>query len=117
VPDETHRYLWRKDAAAFLTERGYKTATATLAKLACVGGGLQFRYFGNKPIYDPLALLAWAESKLSTARSSTSERSAGIGTPGKLDDGRDNFQNPVIETRERARSRSAIASSDGARAT
>jgi hypothetical protein len=45
------RLLGRKDAAQYLTERGYKTATATLAKLACLGGGPTFHSFGRKPLY------------------------------------------------------------------
>jgi hypothetical protein len=36
---EYERRLGRKEAAQFLTERGYRTAPATLAKLACIGGG------------------------------------------------------------------------------
>jgi hypothetical protein len=34
--------LDRRQAAAFLTARGYRTAPAALAKLACVGGGPTF---------------------------------------------------------------------------
>ena len=33
------RRLDRKEAAQFLSSRGFKTAPATLAKLASVGGG------------------------------------------------------------------------------
>ena len=41
--------LDRRQAAAFLTARGYRTAPATLAKLACIGGGPTFESFGRKP--------------------------------------------------------------------
>jgi len=41
--------LDRRQAAAFLTNRGYRTAPATLAKLACIGGGPTFESFGRKP--------------------------------------------------------------------
>ena len=40
--DEYERRLGRKEAAQFLTDQGYKTAPATLARLACIGGGPQF---------------------------------------------------------------------------
>src|SRR5262249_49182654 len=53
----------RKNAAAFLTDRGFKTAPATLAKLACLGGGPGFRSFGRKPLYLAAGLLAWAEAR------------------------------------------------------
>ena len=42
--------LDRRQAAAFLTVRGYRTAPATLAKLACIGGGPTFESFGRKPL-------------------------------------------------------------------
>jgi hypothetical protein len=42
--------LDRRQAAAFLTARGYRTAPATLAKLACIGGGPTFESFGRKPL-------------------------------------------------------------------
>ena len=45
------RRLDRKQAAQFLTDLGYRTAHATLAKLACIGGGPTFESFGRKPLY------------------------------------------------------------------
>jgi hypothetical protein len=65
--------LDRKRAAQFLTERGYRTAPATLAKLACVGGGPTFQSFGRKPLYREADLLAWAEAKTTGPRRSTSD--------------------------------------------
>lgn len=65
--------LNRVQAAAFLTGRGYKVATATLAKYATVGGGPPFRSFGRKPLYRPDDLLAWAQGRCTGARTSTSD--------------------------------------------
>jgi hypothetical protein len=50
------RYLSRAETAEFLTERGYKTAPATLAKLAVIGGGPPFISWGRKPLYDPAGI-------------------------------------------------------------
>ncbi len=66
------RYRDRRAAAQFLTELGYKTAPATLARLACVGGGPPFRRFGRKPLYNEHDLCLWAESRLSAPMTSTS---------------------------------------------
>lgn len=65
--------LDRKQAAALLTEQGFKTASATLAKLACLGGGPVFRSFGRKPLYSATDLVAWAEARTTGPRRSTSE--------------------------------------------
>ena len=70
---EHDRRLDRKQAAAFLTERGYRTASATLAKFACVGGGPVFESFGRRPLYREADLLAWAQSKTTGPRRSTSD--------------------------------------------
>jgi hypothetical protein len=67
------RRLGRKDAAQFLTDRGYKTAPATLAKLACVGGGPPFQTFGRRPLYREENLLAWAQARTTGLRRSTSD--------------------------------------------
>jgi hypothetical protein len=67
------RLLPRKDAAQFLTEHGYKTASATLAKLACLGGGPPFRSFGRRPLYHPSDLIAWAQARCTGPRRSTSD--------------------------------------------
>ena len=60
---ESECRLDRRQAAAFLTARGYRTAPATLAKLACIGGGPTFESFGRKPLYREADLLAWAKAK------------------------------------------------------
>jgi hypothetical protein len=67
------RRLDRKQASQFLTDLGYRTAQATLAKLACVGGGPVFESFGRKPLYREADLLAWAEAKTTGPRRSTSD--------------------------------------------
>jgi hypothetical protein len=70
---DCERLLGRKDAAQYLTERGFKTAPATLAKLACLGGGPSFRSFGRKPLYREADLLAWVEGRMTGVRRSTSD--------------------------------------------
>jgi len=67
--------LGRRDAAQFLTDQGYKTAHATLAKLACIGGGPLFESFGRRPLYREADLLAWAQGRTTGPRRSTSDPS------------------------------------------
>lgn len=75
-PADPEALLMRDQAAAALTERGYKTSKATLATLASRGGGPAFVKFGPRPLYRLRDLLAWAESRLSAPRRSTSEADA-----------------------------------------
>jgi len=70
---DDERRLDRKEAAQFLTSRGYRTAPATLAKLACLGGGPAFESFGRRPLYREPDLMAWAQSRTTGPRHSTSE--------------------------------------------
>lgn len=72
----TMMWLDRKQAAQFLTERGYRTAHATLAKLACLGGGPIFQSFGRKPLYREADLVAWAHARTTGPRRSTSDPGA-----------------------------------------
>jgi len=67
------RRLGRKEAAQFLTDQGYKTAPATLAKLACIGGGPPFASFGRRPLYLEADLLVWAQGRTTGPRRSTSD--------------------------------------------
>jgi hypothetical protein len=67
MANDYDRLFDRKEAAFFLTERGYRTAPATLAKLACIGGGPTFESFGRRPLYREADLLAWAQAR-STGR-------------------------------------------------
>jgi len=73
------RRLDRKQAAAFLTERGYRTAPATLAKLACLGGGPTFESFGRRPLYREADLIAWAQARTTGQRRSTGDPGAASG--------------------------------------
>jgi len=75
--NEIERRLDRKQAAQFLTERGYRTAPATLAKLACIGGGPTFESFGRRPLYRETNLLAWAHARTTGPRRSTSDPGTG----------------------------------------
>ena len=62
--------------AEALTEAGYPTAEATLATLACRGGGPKFRKYGRYPVYHWGDALEWARSRLSRPVTSTSELDA-----------------------------------------
>jgi hypothetical protein len=68
--------LRRRPAAVALSNAGFPTAAATLATLACRGGGPPFRRYGRVPLYRWGELLAWAESRLSAPMRSTSEADA-----------------------------------------
>ena len=68
--------LRRHALAQALTEAGFPTAPATLATKATRGGGPPFRLYGRIPLYRWGDALAWAESRLSAPRQSTSEGDA-----------------------------------------
>ena len=68
--------LTRSRTAAELTAAGYPTATATLATKACRGGGPLYRTYSGRALYRWADALAWAESRTSTPRRSTSEADA-----------------------------------------
>ena len=70
---DSPRTLRRREASAFLCERGYPNAPSTLAKLASVGGGPVFQSFGRIPLYREDDLLAWAQSRSTGPRRSTSD--------------------------------------------
>jgi hypothetical protein len=73
---ENERPLTRAEAAAYLSERGYRVAYATLNKYATVGGGPAFETFGRRPLYRPDELLAWVASKTTGPRRNTSDKQA-----------------------------------------
>jgi len=73
-PDDLLR---RHALAQALTEAGFPTAATTLATKATRGGGPPFRLYGRIPLYRWEDALAWAESRLSAPRQSTSEGDAG----------------------------------------
>jgi hypothetical protein len=68
------RFLRRKEAAQHLREKFGVGSPATLAKLACLGGGPEMSYLGRFPVYTEESLDSWAQSKLSAPVHSTSER-------------------------------------------
>jgi len=70
APPRRHR---RRETAQFLSERGYTTASSTLAKYASVGGGPPFVSWGRIPLYEEPDLMAWAEGRLARKRRTTSE--------------------------------------------
>lgn len=71
-------YLDRREAADYLTStRGLTISWRTLQKMATVGGGPTYRIFGIRAVYTRSDLDAWAENKLSSPRSTTSEVTEG----------------------------------------
>lgn len=73
IPDPL---LDRRAASALLSGFGITCAPATLATLASRGGGPPYRKFGTRVLYRPGDLVAWAESRLTPPRRSTSEADA-----------------------------------------
>lgn len=65
-------YLTRQEAASYLSGRGLLVSKNTLQKFATTGGGPEYSIFGNRSLYTPDSLDAWAEARL-TPRKSTSE--------------------------------------------
>jgi hypothetical protein len=65
-----------RQAAAFLSERGYRVAAATLNKMRCVGGGPDFELFGRRPVYREKSLLDWAQARTTHVLRSTSDPAA-----------------------------------------
>jgi hypothetical protein len=65
-----------REAAAFLTERGFRIAPATLNKLRCLGGGPHFEVFGRRPLYREKALLEWVRARTTPPLHSTSDPAA-----------------------------------------
>lgn len=64
----------RNTASEYLLEvHGVQLSTATLAKLAVIGGGPGFRCDGRFPIYDQPVLDEFAVARLGPIRKSTSD--------------------------------------------
>lgn len=64
----------RAEASGYLKDRwGLDYKPATLAKLACLGGGPRFEHAGRFPLYRDDELDAWASARLSPLKSSTSD--------------------------------------------
>jgi hypothetical protein len=68
------RRLRRSEASAYmLAQHGVSRTPATLAKLACIGGGPIYRLAGRIPLYEPADLDRWVDSIMSSPRRSTSD--------------------------------------------
>ena len=61
------KYLTREEAAEFIGLHGLPCSPRTLAKLACIGGGPNYRRYGRNAIYTEADLEAWMERKLDSA--------------------------------------------------
>jgi hypothetical protein len=57
-------WLRRREAAAYLSEKGLPTSPLTLQKFACKGEGPEYVIFGNKALYTAAALDAWATARM-----------------------------------------------------
>jgi hypothetical protein len=68
------KYLRRSQASEYLESRwGIRCSKNYLAKLGVVGGGPPFRRRNRDVLYEPAALDAWAEAKISGPVNSTAE--------------------------------------------
>ena len=80
IPDDPDRMLTRHETAAALTEAGFPTAAGTLSTKATRGGGPRFVKFGpRRVLYRWGDALAWAQSRTTAPRASTSEADADMG--------------------------------------
>ena len=69
-----YRRLRRTEASLYLHEKwGINRAPATLAKLACIGGGPRFESANRTPLYPEPELDSWAVSILSPLKTSTTD--------------------------------------------
>ena len=68
------QYLNRGQAAEYVRRKGLPCAKTTLAKLACVGGGPNFRKFGKKNVvYTVFDLDVWIKGRLTEPVANTSD--------------------------------------------
>ena len=69
--------LRRWEASEYLTiAYGMTVATATLAKLASIGGGPLFQHANRTPLYPKSELDRWALERLGVLKRSTSDKAA-----------------------------------------
>nr|WP_246686672.1 MULTISPECIES: hypothetical protein [unclassified Methylobacterium] len=75
LPSKTGKPRLRRWEASryLLNEHGIEMAIATLAKLACLGGGPPFQKAGRVPLYPVDLLDKWALARLGRVIRSTSE--------------------------------------------
>lgn len=71
--------LPRVACAQALTRSGFPTSPKTLSTKASRGGGPPYYKFGSRALYRWSDALAWAESRLSPPRRSTSEPARSLG--------------------------------------
>lgn len=69
-------YLTRTQSAEWLTSNGYPIKAGYLAKLATIGGSPTYQIFGNRALYRPADLLAWARNRISAPLENTAQREA-----------------------------------------
>jgi hypothetical protein len=72
LPDPDAR-LTREAGAEALTKAGYKTSASTLATKVSRGGGPRYQLYSGRAIYTWSDLLAWAKSRVTEPRCSSSE--------------------------------------------
>lgn len=70
------QFLRRRAAGEYLKQKFGFGSEKTLAKLACLGGGPEFRKAANAALYEPAKLDEWARNKIGGPLKSTSEKSA-----------------------------------------
>ena len=74
----------RKHAVEYLQNKYGFGNYKTLAKLACIGGGPEFRKVGSRAVvYEKIALDEWALSKIGPRRRKASEDSFTLEAVGK----------------------------------
>lgn len=76
LPDGPDTLLTRLNTAIALTAAGFPISAATLQTMVTRGGGPPFRNFGVRVLYRWGDALAWAQSRLSKPRRSSSELDA-----------------------------------------
>ena len=69
------QFLRRRAAGEYLKQKYGFGSEKTLAKLACLGGGPEFRKAANAALYEPQKLDEWAQSKIGAPQRSTSDAS------------------------------------------
>jgi hypothetical protein len=74
-------WLTRHEAAAYITGKGTKISATTLGKFACIGGGPDYRRWGNRSVYAAADLDNWIKKRLGKSSSSTSEAANGRRQP------------------------------------
>lgn len=70
------RFLRRKDAGKYLRDKFGFGSEKTLAKLATLGGGPEFRKAGPAALYEPEKLDEWALARIGAPRRSTADEAS-----------------------------------------